>query len=747
MSVEGNSDSTTAQFWFSSDDKFRFGIETADIFASNAVFRDCSAWYHIIFAFDATNATSADRMILYVNNVRQTTSTYTAPSNTDYGFNRASAIHVIGRRQNNADWYFNGYLADVFMVDGLQLAPSSFGAFDANGIWQPKAYTGTYGTNGFQLKFADNSNNTATTLGKDTSPNGNNWTPNNFQVSNTPYASYATGGTNVKAVFDGYADLDHRNFLSSSQVFEFAYTPGLAYSSKIEIWAYTGNATDGATSYQINNSGSYTNFSADGTWGWLTVATGSGTLTNLKYKNNANGTGISFIAAIRIDSTTILIDDSSRIDSLVDSPTNGTASSGGDAGGTVVGNYCCWNALDNAGTLANGNLDFSQSSAAFRNVRSTFAMSSGKWYWEGTLSTLGGAAYIGIGTAAASLTVNIGASDTWGYVNDGKKQSGNTASVTYGASYTTGDIIGVAFDADNGTLTFYKNGTSQGQAYSGLTSGPYFFMVTGYNGTLWAANFGQRAFQTAAPANHKGVCTANLPTPTILKGSDYFDTKLYTGNGSTQTISGLAFEPDFVWVKNRSRSSYNALQDIVRGFGNTLLSSNATNAEAFSDDGTISAATSNGFTVYYGGGGNTGTNTNKNNDSYVGWAWDAGTTTSSNGSGSITSTVRANASAGFSVVGWTGNGSSGATVGHGLGVTPGMVIIKNRDSTASFRWIVWHQSISQAVQSSSTIQLTSINNVLFLDTTLGQYNYSFDGQINGSAQNDRLLLRPSSRVQ
>jgi hypothetical protein len=162
----------------------------------------------------------------------------------------------------------------------------------------------------------------------------------------------------------------------------------------------------------------------------------------------------------------------------------------------------------------------------------------------------------------------------------------------------------------------------------------------------------------------------------------------------------LEFSPDLVWVKNRGLSSNNVLQDIVRGFGTTtLLSSNNTNAEGASDDGVVNAATSDGFTVYYGGGGNTGTNTNKLNNTYVAWTWDAGSSTVTNNDGSITSTVRANPSAGFSVVTWSGNGSAGVTVGHGLGVQPSIVIIKCRTSATD-----WHTYV-RALDSTGRYQL------------------------------------------
>jgi len=151
------------------------------------VYRDPSAWYHIVLAVDTTQSTAADRQKLYVNGVQVTASgplgqTY-PPQNDDTGVNSSSNQHQIAGDTVDS-LYFDGYLADIYFIDGQALTPTSFGETDATtGVWMPKRYTGTYGTNGFHLEFADNSAATATTLGKDTSGNGNNWTPNNLSVT------------------------------------------------------------------------------------------------------------------------------------------------------------------------------------------------------------------------------------------------------------------------------------------------------------------------------------------------------------------------------------------------------------------------------------------------------------------------------------------------------------------------------------------------------------------------------------
>ena len=154
------------------------GMQTA------AVFRDPAAWYHIVFALDTTQATASNRMKLYVNGVQQTSFlTYiNYPAlNSTFAINSAAA-HNIGA--SNATSPFDGYMTEINFVDGQALTPSSFGENNAvTGVWQPKKYAGTYGTNGFYLNFSDNSAATAATIGKDYSGNGNNWTPNNISVT------------------------------------------------------------------------------------------------------------------------------------------------------------------------------------------------------------------------------------------------------------------------------------------------------------------------------------------------------------------------------------------------------------------------------------------------------------------------------------------------------------------------------------------------------------------------------------
>jgi hypothetical protein len=546
---------TTLSINFNPADNLRVSGYSTNFLITTAVYRDPSAWYHIVVAVDTTQATAANRIILYVNGSQVTATSYTAPTlNTNFLVNTTVA-HDIGYQ--SAVWgfnYFDGYMTEVNFVDGQQLTASSFGETDTTtGSWKPKAYTGTYGTNGFYLPFTDNSALTTTTnvgLGKDFSGNANYWVTNNISI-----------------------------------------TAGATY------------------------------------------------------------------------------------DSMKDVPTLTSATVANYAVGNVILNN------PNSGTWSNANLLWTKSTASHAGGRGTFGISSGKWYWE-YVSVSGSNNSLGIATASEALGLLGGDAYGWGYYNSGVKYN-NGSGVAYGATFTNNDIIGIAFDADAGTLTFYKNNTSQGTAYTGLTLGPYFPALSCYSGSA-NVNFGQRPFSYTPPTGYVALNTYNLPDSTIKKGSSYMDATTYTGNLTGQSITNAAaFKPDLVWIKSRSAATDNKLTDFVRGTTKALIS-NTAGAETTDVTG-LTAFNSNGFTL--------GASTTYNNTgvTYVAWQWAGTGTTVSNTSGSITSTVDANTTAGFSIVTYTGTGAN-ATVGHGLGVAPKMVIGKSRSVAQD--WTCWHTSFT-----------------------------------------------------
>jgi hypothetical protein len=403
----------------------------------------------------------------------------------------------------------------------------------------------------------------------------------------------------------------------------------------------------------------------------------------------------------------------STYDSMTDVPTLTSS---------TAANYCVLNPLNKSSSsiVSNGNLRQTSSGGWYRAYSTIFFASTAVFYAEATMTALNSGANgvrVGIANANSVFTYLGSDANSWSYDNQGFKYNNGTQ-VSYGASYVQGDVIGILFN--NGSLTFYKNGTSQGVAYSGLT-GTFCFAGSPFDTDIVDWNFGQRPFSNL-PSGAFALNTYNLPASTITNGAAYMAATLYTGNASTQSIVNAGgFQPDFVWTKSRSQAYWHNLYDSVRGINNSLAS-NSTNAQD-TTSGTLTAFNSNGFSV--------GANDNGNFTSgatAVAWQWKAGGTSASNTNGTITSTVSAGATQGFSVVTYTGNGTLNATIGHGLGVAPSMVIIKNR--VGANNWDIYHVSngaqkymdfTTAGVGSLSTIfPTTPTSSVVYLGTTGGQ---------------------------
>jgi len=583
----GSTDNTFLVLEFDASNRLAVGLISIYALQTTPVYRDPSAWYHIVLAVDTTQATASNRMKLYVNGTQvtafDTNNLASVSQNMQLAVNSAQA-HGIGEYG-----YFGGYQTEINFIDGSQLTPSSFGETNAQtGVWQPKAYSGSYGTNGFYLNFSDNSNTTAATLGKDYSGNGNNWTPNNFSVT---------------------AGVDN--------------------------------------------------------------------------------------------------------DSMVDVPTPYGVDTG--AGGSVRGNYCTINPLDGVGTatITNGNLSFANTSNA--TFRGTIGItgSSGKWYWEFTqqtaVSSLTPISY-GISTLQGTPSHSASARSAYYYTDLLGRTlvvyiNGVQTNVSVATAIAINEVLQFAYDSDTGKVWIGKGGVWS-DSTGGTTGNP----ATGANATYTFAsvdqpmaptldhagvaytatlNCGQRAFVNTAPSGFKALCTQNLPTPTIgattaTQAGNYFNTALWTGDNTTNRNIAVGFEPDLVWTKGRNSASWSHFwQDRLRGFVN-FIQSPSTAAETTTTPSIVSGTYSSGFTIQNNG------NSNNNADTYVAWNWKANGSGSTNTSGSITSTVSANTTSGFSIVTYTGTGAN-ATVGHGLGVAPSMIIIKNRSS--ALNWICYHVSL------------------------------------------------------
>ena len=555
------------------------------------VFRDFSAWYHIVLAVDTTQATASNRVKVYLNGSQITTfDTASYPSqNLDTQINNTQ-LHTTGRVYD--PFYANMYLAEVHFTDGTAYDADAFGELKS-GIWIPKSPSVTYGTNGFYLDFADSA-----AVGDDESGEGNDWTPNNFTAS----------------------------------------------------------------------------------------------------------------------------------DVVLDSPTD---------------NFCTWNPLDltherdtlGALSWADGNL-YASTTEGQDGTKGTIHIPTdqdGKYYFEITWTSGSNDLTAGIGSPAdtastGALTGKGGAGLAAVIAKNGDMLYNNAVNSGWAPTIGVGDVVGVAVDCSAGNTYFSKNGqwldgsggtTTFGSAANATTSGladTITPLATMGDNSAQTANFGQQDFTYTPPSGYVGISTSNLPEPTISPANDaspedHFNVIAYSGSGS-QSVTGVGFQPDFVWVKGRSFGYNHQLHDVVRGATAGALFSNSTVAEqtAYQFD----SFDSDGFTT---DSANI-TGINNTGQTFVAWNWKANGSGVSNTAGSITSTVSANTDAGFSIVSYTGNGTAGATVGHGLSSAPEMVFTKERGSSGS--WPVYHVGVSSAPETdyfflNATDQVE--DNILFWNDT------------------------------
>ena len=534
---------------------------------STAVYRDPSSWYHIVITEDALNTVAR----IYVNGSEVTYSTNDNPSNVNGAVNNTVSHILSGLLSGIGAGYVDGYMTEINFIDGQALTPSSFGSTNpATGVWQPRRYTGTYGTTGYYLPFTDNSS--LANLTSDRSGNSNNFTANNISL-----------------------------------------TAGTTY------------------------------------------------------------------------------------DSMTDVPTLTSA---------TTANYCVLNPLNTGLAPIWGNLAISQSPSSWVSAGSTFVQSTGKYYFESFMGTIGGGNYIGVGLKiAGSIGIEyVGqVANSWGIIaNSGNlyTYTSNVATNTLSITATTTMAFQVAVDFDAGKIWLgYNNTWVGGGSPSAGTSPTYTFtantplqpILSSFANTNHI-NFGQRPFTYTPPTGFVALNTFNLPNSSVVAGNKQMDATTYTGNGTTQNIvNSGGFQPDFVWVKCRSAAKGHILNDVIRGAGK-VLSTDSTAAESGNTGDLIGSFNSNGFQVNQNYLGGSNDSSNQNTGTFVGWQWKAGGTAVTNTAGSISAQVSANPTAGFSIVTYTGTGAN-ATVGHGLGVAPKMIIVKNRDS-AGQSWLVWHTAIT-----------------------------------------------------
>ena len=758
------------------------------------VFRDPSAWYHVVWAVDTTQSTSSNRVKLYLNGEQITSfSTEAYPSQNYEGLiNNSSYKMLMGNAfpslSNNSP--LDGYLAEATFIDGLQLTPASFGETNAaTGQWVPIDTSGlTFGTNGFRLNFSDNSGTTATTLGKDSSGNGNNFTPNNYAttdaVKDTPTNNFCV------------LNINDNNLSESSP--HFVYSEGNLKAA----WSFSGTNFDrayGTLFVEGNDTNKYY---------WEAT----GTQNNEQMQWGVHGTHISAYQANNRN-------------------TNSTAS----ADMAVL----MWQPYGSAPYL----YGYDASSGSYGDL----------------LSTSNG---------------NPANGDIFGFVFDGatgKFYVWFKGVELSGQNYAAGTSL---FDAVDSTKTYALH-NSQGDGGTSTKNGN-FVMNWGQDSSFAGAKTPQGNtdangigdFYYSVPSGAKALCSKNLPDPLIKKGNKHFNTLIWTGNSTNnRAITGLDFQPDFVWIKKRTSSaSQHSLVDSLHettdngsGNGNVGdLDSSSNRAPAAQSAGGFESFDANGFTL---GKGSNDANAdsayqlnNASGQTYVAWNWNFGDTDgktytvtvvsdsgnkyrfdgfgtsavtldlaeggtyifnypsahpfrfsttadgthgggseyttgvtvlsstsvqivvaasapqlyyfctlhsgmggaintnstlgSSNFDGTIQTTVKVNSTAGMSAIRYTGTGSDG-TLGHGLGVAPSIYIVKRRNSAKD--WYVQIGNLT-GIDLGRFLKLNSNTGISFASDvfaatadTSSVLNTKSDSATNGS--NDTYIIYCFSNVE
>lgn len=669
--------------------------------ASTAQLRDPNAWYHFMIIADSSEVK------LHVNgeNIFTNTSGWSSGTNA---FGDTMKFDTLNEVANTIEYY----LAEVNFLDGTKATVGTdFGRTNADGVWVPVAPNFTaaqYGTNGFRMVF-DNKDN----LGDDSAPTG--------ASGHTTARDFTATGFGISTVrkWSNDLSLDANSTESSTHVFERAFdnntgtvatnneatgsftfnpNPAISFSSSVKVRVNDSGgsptATIGSTSVNLTANSLTTVVSGSGSFG-----AGGDALVVANTGSNPQ------LCQIEVDGVVLVNNTSNDID-YEDTPTN---------------NHATLNPL--LGRSATLNFEKANLRAQFGGGGSHSGMagfgipgSSGKYYWEVTLQEQKEGV---VGIVSSDFDLEKGSnifqdeSAGWGwFVSEGTRENNNTEVSNSHTVPNVGDTIGFLLDTDAGECTIEINGEAQtannGAKFTNIPTAstkriyPYYRLggASGDANLDW--NFGQMPF-VHEPSGFKHVATNSLGEPTIKNARDHFGVVTYTGTTGDTAVTGLDFQPDFVWIKRRDSTGSHILADSLRGVHIGVHSDS--NATEFDDDSTVKAFDSptNGFTV----GNNSQAGALDN--TFVAWCWKCNESFTPSVSGVTNASGKRNKTAGFSILTYTGNNSSG-TITHGLDSAPEFIMFKRR--TVQDNWVVYHASVG------ATKSLT-------LDLAGGEANSSF----------------------
>ena len=648
---------------------------------SNPEYQDPAAWYHVVL-----RATAANNIDLFVNGQEVTNwRTDGAPSAQAF-FNKDQTCSIGGRgpantSPGNNENHGEGYMADVYFLDGQALEPEAFGVENNNGVWVPRQTNFTsaqYGANGFHLDFHDPDN-----LGEDVAPTGtghtaaNNFTPIGFNTDpvgifsedcfREPYASGATptlanfatttDQTNIASpLADGFNGTDDNGSLFEGGAMVFRPATPIQNVTRIRSRQYGAqrNALNGTN---LNNTSAtnsdevlYDDVAVTlTTWGAWSTSGNNGGWRTLDISINGG------------DWITLVDNTGADFDSMDDSPTQ---------------NYATLSPLPvSVGhNLSNANLRVtSTSGTSARPLVIPFGL-RGRFYWEVRVVN-NGTIQIGV-SRIDNYNPNAG---NFGSVNgctitpNGNIQNFGTTTAGGSFTYAANDIVGLDYNSANNQLTFTRNG---GNAFT-VTLGETHLMVplhVGDTAGQITVNYGQQPFlhRPAALTDANNVQTQNLPAATIANGRDHFRVVTATGAnilGQAQAAA-TGFTAGLWWIKSRvtdANQPQHQLVDSVRG-------------QVSGNWQALTSPTAGSEINYVAPAGNS-----------VAWCWSAPDTWASTDAdvtaGTIASNGRRNLAAGFSIISYAGTGAN-ATVGHGLDEAPEFILCKNRDR--NINWTGYH---------------------------------------------------------
>jgi len=714
----GFTDSGGDQFSINADNTSGFCLVTTQLF------RDPSAWYHIVVAIDTTQATASNRAKLYVNGNQVTVfSTATYPTqNRQFDVNNTVA-HNISRRTLSATYYFDGYMTEVNFIDGQALTPSSFGQTNSvTGVWQPKKYTGTYGTNGFYLNFSDNSAATATTIGKDYSGNGNNWTPNNISVTAgvtydsfldvpTPYADGGTGRGNyavgnplsVNVTTNATATLTNGNLLltnASANYSGFASTMTIPVAGK---WAWkfkvTGSVSgsnDGYIGFACNSSGNpVTGASSGAATNWYTTVQVQAISDRGVVHKYAGGSVVTDAAGSSLTGVT-----GDEWEFLIDRDAGTTiVKLNGTTKVTVTGLPTTQELFPFATFYQTSGyfiFDYTPSDTSYKTLNtqnlSTPTISNGANYMAATT-------YTGTG---ASLTIanTVGSASFYPDFVWMKGRSGATNHALYDSVRgTTKDLVsnstGPETTQATGLTAFSSTGFTIGALAKINTS------TATYIGWQWLAGAGSSSSNTSG----------SLTTTVSVNASAGFSVVTYTGAGGVSTIGhGLGVAPSMMIFKDRDGAANN-WPVYHKSLGNTsaLLLDTTGASTATTNWWSNTSPTSSVATI--------GSNETNTGNKYVAYCFAA--------------------VAGYSAFGsYTGNGSADGPFVY-CGFRPRFLMVKN--SSAVGNWLMfdssrdtYNQEVLFIFANTSDAEQNSSGTVSFDFLSNGFKVRNTSGNINGS---------------